>query len=61
MTRLAWAQLRADNTMTSSIAIALLIMILGMVAADQLWFGGDFPLLVARSLDGFIEHLSFWR
>jgi hypothetical protein len=47
--------------MTNSIALALLVLILGLFAADQLWLGWDMPLLAARSLDGFIEHLSFWR
>lgn len=47
--------------MTNSIAIALLLLILGFFLADQLWLHWDLPLLVARSMDAFIEHVSFWR
>jgi hypothetical protein len=47
--------------MTNSIAIALLVLIGGLFAADQFWLHWDLPLLVARSVDDFIDHLSFWR
>ncbi|GHG25055.1 MULTISPECIES: hypothetical protein [Paracoccus] len=47
--------------MTNAIAVALVILILALFAADQLWLHWDLPLLVARSMDGFIEHVSFWR
>ena len=47
--------------MTNTIAIALLVLILGLFAADQLWFQWQLPLMVARTIDGFIEYLSFWR
>lgn len=47
--------------MTNSIAIALLLLVLGLVAADYFWLHLNLPLIVARQLDGFIEYLSFWR
>lgn len=47
--------------MTNSIAIAVLVLIGALFAADQIWLHWDFPLLAARSMDDFIEHLSFWR
>ena len=47
--------------MTNSIAIALLVLVLALFAADQLWMDWDLPLLAARWMDGFIEHVSFWR
>lgn len=49
------------RAMTNSIAIALVLLILGLLAADLLWLHWDMPLLAARSLDDFIEHVSFWR
>ncbi|WP_295043888.1 hypothetical protein [uncultured Paracoccus sp.] len=47
--------------MTNPIAIALLILILGLFAADQLWLHWDLPVLAGRSMDGLIEYLVFWR
>lgn len=47
--------------MTNSIAIALLLLILALFLADQLWLQGDLPVLFARMMDDFIDHVSFWR
>lgn len=47
--------------MTNTIAIALLVLILALFAADQLWLQWQLPLMAARMVDGFIEHVSFWR
>ncbi|MDO5646577.1 hypothetical protein [Paracoccus sp. (in: a-proteobacteria)] len=47
--------------MTNSIAIALLLIILGVFAADFLWFQGGLPLFAARQMDRLIEYVSFWR
>lgn len=47
--------------MTNQIAIALLILIAAAFLVDQVWLGGGLPLMTARTLDGFIEYLSFWR
>ena len=47
--------------MTNSIAIAILVLIGVLFAADQIWLQWDLPLLAARSIDDFIDHLSFWR
>jgi hypothetical protein len=59
----ACAGVAADRyaAMTNSIAIALLVLILGLFALDQSWLHWDLPLLAARSVDDFIEHVSFWR
>ncbi|WCR00178.1 hypothetical protein [Paracoccus aestuarii] len=47
--------------MTNQIAIALLLLIAAAFAIDLIWLGGSLPLLAARTLDQFIEYLSFWR
>lgn len=47
--------------MTNAIAIALLVLILGLFAADQMWLQWQLPLMAARMADGLIEYLSFWR
>ncbi|MFN4060889.1 MAG: hypothetical protein ACK4IA_09075 [Paracoccus hibiscisoli] len=47
--------------MTNQIAIALLLLIVAVFAADQIWLGGDLPLVAARTMDQFIEYVSFWR
>ncbi|MBU2959053.1 hypothetical protein Q4511_08830 [Paracoccus sp. 1_MG-2023] len=47
--------------MTNKIAIALVLLIIAGFAVDAIWFGGTLPLAAARTLDRFIEYLSFWR
>ncbi|WP_207099636.1 hypothetical protein [Paracoccus shandongensis] len=47
--------------MTNTIAIALLVLILGLFAADQLWLQWQLPLMAARTVDSLVEYLIFWR
>ncbi|SNR56096.1 hypothetical protein [Paracoccus sediminis] len=47
--------------MTNTLTIALLVVILGLFAADQIWLQWQIPLLAARMVDGLVEYLSFWR
>ena len=44
--------------MTNSIAIAVLVLIGALFAADQIWLHWDLPLLAARSMDDFIDGLD---
>lgn len=47
--------------MSNTIAIAVLVVILGLFVADHLWLRWQTPLMAARMADGLIEYLSFWR
>ncbi|WP_282603020.1 hypothetical protein [Paracoccus sp. PARArs4] len=47
--------------MTNKIAFALVLLIAATFAIDAIWFDGMLPLTAARTLDRFIEYLSFWR
>ena len=47
--------------MTNTIAIALLVLILGLFVADHLWLEWQLPLMAARMVDGLVEYLIFWR
>ncbi len=47
--------------MTNQIAIALLILIAAAFLVDQVWLDGALPLMAAKTIDQFIEYLSFWR
>lgn len=47
--------------MNNTIAVILMIGVLGLIALDQLWLQWQLPVLAARMMDGLIETLSFWR
>jgi hypothetical protein len=47
--------------MTNQIAIVLLIVIAAAFLVDQVWLDGTLPLMAAKTIDQFIEYLSFWR
>lgn len=47
--------------MTNAIAILIVLAVLSLIVADHLWLQWQVPLAMARTLDGFIEYLSFWR
>lgn len=47
--------------MTNTVALVLVLAVLGLIIADHLWLQWQVPLAMARMMDGFIEFLSFWR
>lgn len=47
--------------MTDKIAIALAILIGGILAADLLVFGWDLHIFLGRKLMVLTEYLAFWR
>ncbi|SNT76073.1 hypothetical protein [Paracoccus seriniphilus] len=47
--------------MTNQIAIALGLLILGVFAADMLWFDAGLPVMVGKQLAALIDYVSFWR
>lgn len=47
--------------MTNAIAVALLVVIVGLFVADHLWLQWQLPLMAAQMADGFVDYLSFWR
>jgi len=47
--------------MTDGIAIGLVLLIGGVVAADLLFFGWDLHVLLGRKFSDLIEYLAFWR
>lgn len=53
--------LRPETQMTNKITIALLLLIAVAFGVDHIWLNGDLPLAAAKTVDTFIEYLSFWR
>ncbi|MCQ0971686.1 hypothetical protein MLD63_14780 [Paracoccus sp. TK19116] len=47
--------------MTNQIAIALGVLIIGVLIADRQWLQGDLPLALARQMAALVEWVSFWR
>ena len=47
--------------MTNSVALALALLILGTVAADQLWNGGAGLVFLLQKFVDLLEWLAFWR
>lgn len=49
------------GVVTDRIALALALLILGLIAADVLANGGDILLFLARKFTDLLEYLIFWR
>lgn len=47
--------------MTNQITIVLVLLVLGLFAADALVLHWNLPLLAGKEFAGLIEYLSFWR
>lgn len=47
--------------MTNQIALAILILIVGVFVVDHYWLNMNLPVLTGKALDEFIEYLAFWR
>ncbi len=47
--------------MTNTIAIWIIVIVVGAFAADFLFLGGDLPVLVGRQLMRLVDWLSFWH
>jgi hypothetical protein len=47
--------------MTNSIALALGLVVVALLAIDLAWFGGEGSLFLAREGLGLIEWLAIWR
>ncbi len=47
--------------MTNRIAIGLGLFILGIFAADQMWFGGTLPVFLGKKFFALSEYIAFWR
>ncbi|WP_199559107.1 hypothetical protein [Nioella nitratireducens] len=47
--------------MTNTIAIWIVVLVLGVFAADFLYFGWDLPVLVGRQLLRLVDWVSFWH
>jgi hypothetical protein len=47
--------------MTNQIAIALLLLLVVLFAADALVLQGNLPLFLAKEFAVLIEYVSFWR
>ena len=47
--------------MTNKIALGLALIILGVFAADQIWFGGVLPVFLGKKFLILSEYIAFWR
>ncbi len=47
--------------MTDRLALALGLILLGILIADQIWFGGVLLLFLARKLYTLSDYIAFWR
>jgi hypothetical protein len=47
--------------MTDKIAIVLAILIVGIFAADLLFFGWDLHIFLGRKLVELTDYIAFWR
>lgn len=47
--------------MTNRLALFLALVIIGILAADLLYFGWDLHLFLGRKLADLIEYMAFWR
>ncbi|MFN7051738.1 MAG: hypothetical protein ACK4NH_06450 [Gemmobacter sp.] len=47
--------------MTDRIALALALLILGLIAADVLANGGDVLLFLGRKFTDLLQYVIFWR
>jgi len=53
--------LRYGQGMTNKLAIALALIIGGIIAADMLVFGWELHVFLGRRLIELTEYLAFWR
>lgn len=47
--------------MTNRIAVALVLLIVGLLALDAQVLHWNLPLATGRAFVGFVDHVSFWR
>ncbi len=51
----------AEASLTDRLALALGLILLGILIADQIWFGGMLLLFLARKLYALSDYIAFWR
>ena len=47
--------------MTNAVALSLALLVLGAVAADQVWNGGAALVFVMQKFVALLDWLAFWR
>ena len=47
--------------MNNKTAIGLGLIIIGVLVADRIWFGGTLPVFLGRKLITLSEYIAFWR
>lgn len=47
--------------MTNRLALVIACLLIGLIAADQLYFGWDLHIFLGRKFTDFIEYIAFWR
>ena len=52
---------RKERILTNALALVLGGLILGIMAADLLFFGWDLHVFLGRKLLDLIDYIAFWR
>jgi hypothetical protein len=47
--------------MPNKVAITLVLMIVALVVADQIWLGGQVPVLAMEQIARLSQWMAFWR